>query len=356
MLEPVDIIEDEVIDGFWEFVGLHFSKEKVVVHSREEVLLETLNKHLPERHQHDVEDVMAAASLEDVRRRSSRRASTRAVAEKGEKRSVHSDLGPLAHQPVHDDPDDTATEHDSLMPRHGLMGLDGKVTFFEQAQHLKDHIHRTHLPQMAAEQLQHVDKMLERSRILYSSSVLMSRLAPYKDLIVPSGPEASVLDSMINLINCLVGPGILSLPLAFAYSGYVLATIFFVIMAIINAFTADLIIKCCVHTRLTTYNELAEKAFGRWMSKGIDFLIIMLSFGDMMAQMIALGDFGCAIVESFDTTCSRPVVVYLLSLFTIFPLCMLRNLNSLRFATFLCLIFMAVFAIGTVALAVISFS
>jgi len=148
---------------------------------------------------------------------------------------------------------------------------------------------------------------------------------------------------------------VLSLPLHLSSSGYVLTTIFFVLLAIINAFTADLLVKCCVHTQLTTFNELAEKAYGRWMSLFIDLLIVLFGLGCMMAFTVALGDFGCSLVVAFSYECQRPVVVYIVSLFTMLPLCSLRTLNSLRYVTFFCLVILLFFMFSTVGLAAFSF-
>jgi len=131
-------------------------------------------------------------------------------------------------------------------------------------------------------------------------------------------------------------------------------SIFLVALCILNAFTCDLLIKVCVHLKLTSYNQIAEKAFGKWMSTFVDILTIVSGVGSLIAYMVLVGDFGCSIMDAVSSNCSRPLMVYILGLVTIFPLSLLHSLNSLRFLSFVSLAFIFAFCVVVVVLSIMS--
>lgn len=45
----------------------------------------------------------------------------------------------------------------------------------------------------------------------------LNKYAKMKDMIVPSGPNASVNDSFFNLTNTIIGAGILTIPLTYKW-------------------------------------------------------------------------------------------------------------------------------------------
>jgi len=329
---PVQIIEDERerIGGFKDFVRIHFTPEQVTIHSRDTEFLEYVTKNIPRGPPapRDIDEIFSMSDMDLVNlgRTGTVEAVPGVEAEEGE------------------DP-----SGDPLL-QHALVDQHGNV--LQWFQHQGDLI--KHLGSGTASVPAVLNQTVEKSRILFGDSFFLNRYAPYKDLIVPSGPESSPFDATVNMINCIIGPGMLCLPLAFAWSGYVLSFILLIFLGIVNGFTADLLVKCCVQTKLTTYNELAEKAYGRKMSIFVDLLIVVFGYGSMIAYMVALGDFGCSFLDAFGYNCNRSLVLYVFSLFTVFPLCMLQSLNAFKFASFVSLFFTITFMVVVVVVSCIS--
>jgi len=190
----------------------------------------------------------------------------------------------------------------------------------------------------------------EKSRIPFAKSHFLRRHAPSKDMIVPSGPHASLWDALLNTTKSILGAGLLSLPLSYAWSGYILMTIILVFLLFLNAFTGDLIIKCCSHLKLTSYNELAEHTFGKKFAIFVEILTIICGFGSLAAYEVLIGDFACGIISYITGSCNRVIVVYVFSMVTVFPLSLLQSLNSLRFLSFLTLTFIAAFGVVVIYL------
>ena len=62
---------------------------------------------------------------------------------------------------------------------------------------------------------------------------------------------------MFNSINILVGIGLLSLPLAFKYSGWVLGGIIMVLCGVVTLYTARILARCMeVDPTLITYADI----------------------------------------------------------------------------------------------------
>jgi len=164
----IEYIHDEEISGCTDFVAVHFTREREILLPREQQLLALLTEHLPLQHHSDIQEVVQV----------------------GEHQTQAGSTGAPGDHDATSGED--AEEHHSLLPP------------------LLSTLRRTLLHQD--------DEKPERpkSRILYSPSVLMSRWAPYRHLIVPTGPEGSILSSIFNLTICIIGPGMLALPLAFS--------------------------------------------------------------------------------------------------------------------------------------------
>ena len=76
--------------------------------------------------------------------------------------------------------------------------------------------------------------------------------------------QSTMPQTVINSVNVLIGVGLLSLPLAFKYSGWVIGLTFFVFSAVTTAYTAKILAKCLdVDSSLITFADLAYVAFGK---------------------------------------------------------------------------------------------
>jgi hypothetical protein len=99
------------------------------------------------------------------------------------------------------------------------------------------------------------------SRIFHGGFHLR-RLAPLKDLLVPSGPQAGTAGSMFNLINATFGAGMLSLPFATQEVGIVLAVLLILAFGALTVVTLRLMVQAAEKSSASTYEVLMFKSFG----------------------------------------------------------------------------------------------
>ncbi|KAK6349789.1 hypothetical protein TWF696_006063 [Orbilia brochopaga] len=97
--------------------------------------------------------------------------------------------------------------------------------------------------------------------------------------------QSTIYQTIFNSINTLVGIGLLSLPLGFRLSGWIIGVSFMVFSMASTAYTAMLIAACMESNPvLITYGDIAWAAFGR---KG-RVIISVVFFLELLAACVAL--------------------------------------------------------------------
>ncbi|KAF2474398.1 vacuolar amino acid transporter-like protein 1 [Lindgomyces ingoldianus] len=97
--------------------------------------------------------------------------------------------------------------------------------------------------------------------------------------------QSTLPQTIFNSVNVLVGVGLLSLPLALKYSGWVVGLIFLFFSAIATSYTAKLLAKCLdVDSSLITFADLAYVSFGN----GARIAVSMLFTVELVATCVAL--------------------------------------------------------------------
>ncbi|KAJ1658401.1 hypothetical protein GGF38_004252, partial [Coemansia sp. RSA 25] len=81
-----------------------------------------------------------------------------------------------------------------------------------------------------------------------------------------SQPKGSATETFFHIVCITAGTGILQLPYALKEGGW-FGALYIVLAAAISAYTGNILIKCLYHkqgTRLRSYSEVVEAAFGRY--------------------------------------------------------------------------------------------
>eukprot|EP00033_Pygsuia_biforma_P003086 GCRY01003393.1.p1 GENE.GCRY01003393.1~~GCRY01003393.1.p1 ORF type:complete len:623 (-),score=148.18 GCRY01003393.1:29-1897(-) len=160
-----------------------------------------------------------------------------------------------------------------------------------------------------------------------------------KDLVVPSGPKAGKVGSSFNLANYIIGAGILALPLTFSWTGLVLQSVLLFVMGLFSAYTARMIIFCGIETGASTYQGCVRKLLGQKASTSLSLLIAIGNFGSLCAYLILIGDFATSIAEHTIGHSNRRMLIIGTGCLLCYPLCLLKNLNSLRFTSLMSMTF-----------------
>lgn len=97
--------------------------------------------------------------------------------------------------------------------------------------------------------------------------------------------QSTLPQTIFNSVNVLVGVGLLTLPLALRYSGWVIGMSFLVFSAVVTCYTAKLLAKCLdVDNSLITFADLAYVSFGNTARVAVSILFSL----ELLAACVAL--------------------------------------------------------------------
>lgn len=175
--------------------------------------------------------------------------------------------------------------------------------------------------------------------------------------------KASSSSAFFNLSNCAVGAGIVGVPFAFEALGVMLALVIYAVMALAAMYSLHILALASEATGATTYEGAMEAAFGKRFATLVKAAVVVYVFGILVGYVVIVGDllpstaavvFGAtpadwdgtasssygaasALASLLDVLFSPAVVQATVCLCAILPLCMLRRMDSLRFASMLAL-------------------
>lgn len=103
--------------------------------------------------------------------------------------------------------------------------------------------------------------------------------------------QSTLPQTIFNSTNVLIGVGLLSLPLALKYSGWLVGLVFFVFAALTTAYTAKLLAKCLdVDSSLITFADLAFVSFGPRARIATSILFTLELVATCVALVVLFGD------------------------------------------------------------------
>ena len=143
-----------------------------------------------------------------------------------------------------------------------------------------------------------------------------------------------------NLVATIVGGGVLSLPLAFAKAGVVLATIMMVFSAAITDFSLYIICCCARRTGSASYMAIVKAAFGPFAEICTTVVILLFLSGVLVAFYVLLKGIFAPLARDFVSNYTTFTIspdesnfdslVLLSILVAVFPLMLKKNLYALR--------------------------
>jgi len=151
--------------------------------------------------------------------------------------------------------------------------------------------------------------------------------------------KSSILGTSLNLINSIVGAGIIGIPYALWMSGLWAGVLLLILVAVLTDKSLRLLVKQALfHPRLChlpvhTFEELASYPYGRVSSGFVLFNMFVMAYGAMVAYLLIIKDtvptaFG---YDHGTHMAERNLILVATSLVIILPLSMQRGIASLAF-------------------------
>ncbi|KAL7703637.1 amino acid transporter aATP11 [Lotmaria passim] len=168
-------------------------------------------------------------------------------------------------------------------------------------------------------------------------------------------PYGGVVSSGINLASSCIGAGIIALPSAFNASGLIMALIYMVIIAYLTIYSYILLAIVANKTGLRNYEQIVRALMGPGADYFLAFCLWFLSFGAEISYTISLKDVLTAFLENSPTAPAylkklpgQRVITFVLWCGFMLPLCLPKEINTLRYFSSVAIAFVVYFAITMV--------
>ena len=133
--------------------------------------------------------------------------------------------------------------------------------------------------------------------------------------------QSTLPQTIFNSVNVLIGVGLLALPLAMKYSGWVFGLIFFAFAAASTHYTAKLLAKCLdVDHSLITFADLAYVSFGSKARLATSLLFSLELIASCVALVVLFADSLDALIPGWGSTEWKIVLGFIMIPLSFLPL------------------------------------
>ncbi|KAM5341033.1 solute carrier family 38 member 6 isoform 2-T2 [Glossophaga mutica] len=158
--------------------------------------------------------------------------------------------------------------------------------------------------------------------------------------------------SVLNLVNAIMGSGILGLAYVMAHSGIFGFSFMLLIVALLASFSVHLLLSMCIQTAVTSYEDLGLFAFGLPGKVVVAGTIIIQNVGAMSSYLLIIKtELPTAVSEFLPGDYSGSwyldgkTLLIIICVVIVFPLALLPKIGFLGYTSSLSLFFMVFFAL-----------
>ncbi|XP_077797221.1 solute carrier family 38 member 6 isoform X3 [Macaca mulatta] len=177
-------------------------------------------------------------------------------------------------------------------------------------------------------------------------------------------PGVSFGLSVFNLMNAIMGSGILGLAFIMANTGILGFSFLLLTVALLASYSVHLLLSMCIQTAVTSYEDLGLFAFGLPGKVVVAGTIIIQNIGAMSSYLLIIKtEFPAAIAEFLTGDYSRywyldgQTLLIIICVGIVFPLALLPKIGFLGYTSSLSFFFMMFFAlVSAYALPTMAFS
>lgn len=149
---------------------------------------------------------------------------------------------------------------------------------------------------------------------------------------------ASPRASVINMVNNVIGAGLLSMPWAFRQSSIVTGLLTLLVIGVLNIFSLLLLARSCDLSGSFSYKEMGSLAYGRRAGLIIQWTVALYTVMSCISYVVLIGDFIPDVVEFFQPDfwgmskeVFRASLQIGVGLCVFLPLSFLKNLEILKY-------------------------
>eukprot|EP00538_Stauroneis_constricta_P006392 CAMPEP_0119548570 /NCGR_PEP_ID=MMETSP1352-20130426/2457_1 /TAXON_ID=265584 /ORGANISM="Stauroneis constricta, Strain CCMP1120" /LENGTH=724 /DNA_ID=CAMNT_0007593879 /DNA_START=287 /DNA_END=2461 /DNA_ORIENTATION=+ len=142
--------------------------------------------------------------------------------------------------------------------------------------------------------------------------------------------KSTLIGCAANLINAIVGSGIVGLPYAIQQAGFCAGVILVILCAILTDKSLRLLIETAKHAQVPTYERVSEAAFGRYGFLFVAINMFIMAYGAMLSYLMIVKDtFSLVLGVDMDNIPMKRAILFLISITIIVPLSSQRDMADL---------------------------
>jgi solute carrier family 38 (sodium-coupled neutral amino acid transporter), member 11 len=157
------------------------------------------------------------------------------------------------------------------------------------------------------------------------------------DISMDSSKKSDINGAVVNLINSIVGAGIVAIPYAVMQCGFFSGIFLLLFLAYAIYESMIILVDCGIKTKTENLEELCLHLFGVRGYYFASVFMFLYSYGSMVAILVVIGDivpFCVSLLLGIDISLlGRNTVIIVVASCFILPLCLLRDLASLSVAS-----------------------
>eukprot|EP01065_Artemidia_motanka_P035503 TRINITY_DN43407_c0_g1_i1.p1 TRINITY_DN43407_c0_g1~~TRINITY_DN43407_c0_g1_i1.p1 ORF type:complete len:532 (+),score=189.32 TRINITY_DN43407_c0_g1_i1:65-1660(+) len=170
------------------------------------------------------------------------------------------------------------------------------------------------------------------------------------------GRKVAIMTSVFNLLNAILGSGVLGLPYVMQASGVGLFIALILTMAVLVDFSLQLLLAAALTTNTRNYGKLGELAMGPWGGRAVCLTIVFQNAGGIISYFTVVkdvvGDVMQLVVSSDSIWANRDFMAVLCCVALAFPIALSPRIGFLGYAglvSFATFMWFGFFVIGKLA-------
>ena len=173
---------------------------------------------------------------------------------------------------------------------------------------------------------------------------------PFYQRVFGKMDPGSLRGSIFNLCILSLGTGLLAIPQKFGYMGLLISPIIIILCGFANRWSLLILIDASIKYKIKSYETIVKKLFGKYFSIFLSIMMCLNQFVVIILYQVILykllggvlneiGGLGYKSVEEFaeksfwNNFWVRLSVCYGITVFVLFPLCQLKNISKMRYAS-----------------------
>lgn len=156
----------------------------------------------------------------------------------------------------------------------------------------------------------------------------------------------SLRGTVFNLLNTMMGGGVLGLPYAVQQNGVMVGAALLALIAVLTDVCSWMLLVSVDTTREVSFAMVAEHLYGRWLGVCVDTAVLFNNLGVLVSYVIIVGDLVTPVMEYIgapELLLDKTVLVTIITFSVLLPLSLLKSLGALRHASLVCLFMILAF-------------